>query len=104
MALALGCGVAELGNRLDLQEYLDWEAYYEAEPWGDRRADDRQAVLIAYLLSPWLPKGTKHPRLEYPYFDELEPIDSKAAQQAADEWAERWKAWEAERHGRQGNC
>jgi len=42
--LALGCTVKELLSRIDSQELSEWLAYYSIEPFGEWRADLRQAI------------------------------------------------------------
>jgi hypothetical protein len=69
-------------QRLDLAEYLDWIAYYAAEPWGESRADQRLAVQLHYTLSPWMPEDSADPpSLLYPYFED--PDEAAAAIVAA---------------------
>lgn len=36
--------VAELGDRMSSRELSEWMAYYEIEPFGEERADIRQAL------------------------------------------------------------
>lgn len=45
LALALGCTVQELGDRLTSAELTEWQAFYLIEPFGDARADDRARLL-----------------------------------------------------------
>lgn len=37
LALALGCTVAELNERMTAKELTEWQAYYQLEPWGTWR-------------------------------------------------------------------
>ncbi len=36
--------VAELGDRMSSREFSEWIAYYRIEPFGEERADFRQAL------------------------------------------------------------
>ena len=40
-------------QRLTTEELAHWLALYEIDPWGERRADIREAVIGSALLSPW---------------------------------------------------
>jgi hypothetical protein len=63
--------VAELRAQLDVAELVDWLAYWEVEPWGDRRADERIGVELYYQLSPWMDQDAgDSPSLSYPYFED----------------------------------
>ena len=39
--------MAGLMARLSHRAWLDWCAYFEAEPWGEERADVRSAIVAA---------------------------------------------------------
>jgi hypothetical protein len=53
LALALHCTVRELEQRLDHAELVEWMAYDAAiEPFGDKRADLRAAVVAAASQAP----------------------------------------------------
>ena len=98
----MGCTVRELLSRLDLQEYLDWQEYWNAEPWGDLRADQRLAVQLHYTLSPWMPADSDEPpSLAYPYFEDPEEAAAEiiAAQQ---EYQRLEAAWIAELEEQKG--
>lgn len=45
--------VAEARERLTTDELAGWLALYEIDPWGERRADIREAVIGSALLAPW---------------------------------------------------
>lgn len=46
LALAIGgCTVAELQQRMGAAEFAAWMAFYQAEPFGELRADMRSAML-----------------------------------------------------------
>jgi len=89
----------ELFERISWEEFLLWEAEYNREPWGEFRADARQAVGIRYTLAPWLEdKGgvDQWPAVFWPYFDEqLKHADDLVAYAA--EHDRKWAQWEQER-------
>lgn len=39
--------VSELGQRMSSHEFTEWMAFYDLEPFGDQRADLRQAMTTA---------------------------------------------------------
>ena len=45
LALQLGMTVSELCDRLTAAEEASWIAYYRIEPFGDQRADMRNALI-----------------------------------------------------------
>jgi hypothetical protein len=57
LALALGCTVAELGERMSSTELNDWLAYGAVEPFGEEQADRRAALVCAALVAVNTPKG-----------------------------------------------
>ena len=59
LALALGCTVRELLERLDSQELAEWTAYAEIEPWGEERADLRSGIHAAATVNLWRGKGQR---------------------------------------------
>jgi len=82
---------------LTWDEFTDWLAYYQVEPWGDERADLRQAVAIAYQNIAWLPDDAELPEIVWPYFPDAEEIDFQAVREAIEEHATKWADWERER-------
>lgn len=97
LAALLGCAVGELPARVGYDEWIEWLAWWELEPWGEPRADLRQSVGIAYQLAPYLPAGRELPRLIWPYYDEAEEIDDATMQAAAEAERRRWADWEVSR-------
>lgn len=97
LALALGCTVNELLRRLTLDELFAWRAYEELDPWGETRADFRQAAATAYHLSPYLPVGFELPKLTYPYFAAAEDVDVAAIEAAAKAAEQHWQEWDRQR-------
>ncbi len=47
LALALGCTVGELQQRMGAAEFASWLAFYQMEPFGELRADMRAAMLAS---------------------------------------------------------
>lgn len=95
LALRLGKTVAQLRAELDVAELVDWLAYWDVEPWGEARADERMGVQLYYQLSPWMDsEAAEPPSLAYPYFED--PEEAAAAIAAAREEYQRLEAeWAA---------
>jgi hypothetical protein len=51
LALGLGMTVSELRVRMPRRELTEWMAYYQMEPFGERRADVRSAIVAAILAN-----------------------------------------------------
>ena len=51
LAALLGCTVRELLIRIDARELAEWQAYYRLEPFGEERADWRQAQTTAVIAN-----------------------------------------------------
>ncbi|MDQ7019612.1 MAG: DUF4035 domain-containing protein [Robiginitomaculum sp.] len=60
LAAQLGCTVRELLARIDARELAEWQAYYRLEPFGEERADWRQAQTTAMIANVNLGKDA-HP-------------------------------------------
>lgn len=50
-------------EEVDASEFTEWVAYYELEPFGELRADVRQAHTSAILASVHRRKGSRQPRI-----------------------------------------
>lgn len=51
LALAFGCTVAELQERLDSDELTEWMAYALLDPFGGKRGDYQAAMITANLMN-----------------------------------------------------
>jgi Protein of unknown function (DUF4035) len=51
LALALGCTVEELGERMSSSEFREWTVFYANDPWGEARADLRSAHLASLFYN-----------------------------------------------------
>ena len=51
--------VAELLERMSSRELTEWMAYYRLEPFGDERADLRNALLCTVMVNLWSKKKAK---------------------------------------------
>ncbi|HFC08457.1 MAG TPA: hypothetical protein ENJ54_01185 [Chloroflexi bacterium] len=98
LALALGVpNPDDLLAQMDARLFDEWQAYFEAEPWGTQAQDVRLAMLLQTLIAVNAAKSSDMPRVE-----ELLPTWSRqmlrAAQEAEREASEdteqpAWKAW-----------
>jgi hypothetical protein len=59
LALALGRTVRQLLTEIDSKELTEWQVYYGLEPFGDERADYRQAVTSCILANVYRGKNSK---------------------------------------------
>ena len=57
--------VEELGNRMSSRELSEWKIYYELEPFGEERADLRQALTTSAVYNS-IQAQTKHPKWTKP--------------------------------------
>lgn len=53
LALALRCTVSELLIRVSSRELAEWQAYARLEPFGERHADLRSAIVAATMANVW---------------------------------------------------
>lgn len=52
MALALGCANPDaMLARMPFRVYREWHAYYQVEPFGEKRADFRSAIVAATIAN-----------------------------------------------------
>jgi hypothetical protein len=95
--LTLGYTVEKLLSVLTLDEWFAWQAYEQLEPWGETRADLRQAAAAAYQLAPYLPADFALPKLTYPYFAAAEEIDVATITATVREHDRMWTDWDRQR-------
>jgi len=57
--------VSELGDRMSSRELSEWMAFYQIEPFGDERADLRQAMTTSAVHNS-IHAQTKHPKWTKP--------------------------------------
>jgi hypothetical protein len=90
-----------LFTQLTWEDFSDWQQYYAEEPWGEQRADFRNAVAIAYGSVGFLPDSTKLPDITWPYFEDgLADFDVEAHQESLDEYQAVWARWDEERRSK----
>jgi hypothetical protein len=46
-----------LKRLLTHRDYLDWQALYRVDPWGEDRADLRAGIIASAAISPYAKKG-----------------------------------------------
>jgi len=61
LALALGMPVAELVERMPADEFSEWQAYWQLEPWGAWRDNWHAAQLSTLIYN--INRG-KHPSIK----------------------------------------
>ena len=59
----MGYPVRVLQRMIDSKEFAEWMAYYQIEPFGEERADLREAMVPFMLANAFGEKGKK-PKLE----------------------------------------
>ena len=87
LALALGRTVEELDATLTVEELRRWIAYSSIEPWGEDRADWRNAQVCYYSATAFGVKGKK-PKIT----DFLLRFDRKPARVMPDRDINKWNA------------
>lgn len=70
--------VAELGDRMSSAEFSEWMAFYSIEPFGEERADIRQALTTSAIHNS-VQAQTKKPKWTKP--EDFMPFSEKAAPQ-----------------------
>lgn len=60
--------VAELGERMSSQEFRDWMVFDSIEPFGDTRADLRQALTTSMMYNIALAQSNSKKRSTYKDF------------------------------------
>lgn len=89
LCLALGVlSPQRLMQDLTWEEWCGWQDYDAQEPWGETRADWRQAALASWLIADWAQEY--HAQITWPYFPTLmnadqrrEEVDTLMARKAA---------------------
>jgi hypothetical protein len=77
--------VAELLERMSSYEFREWMEFYTLEPWGEERADLRQAMTTSAVHNS-IQAQTKHPKWTKP--EDFMPFSRNHAQPKSDEPAE----------------
>lgn len=83
-------------RELTPHELAGWIALYEIDPWGERRADIREAVIGAAVLSPWARQSVKPGDLIPEYDQEQDAVHDQELGLA------HWKAFVTAHNQRQG--
>ena len=80
LALQLGCTVRELNHRVSAKELIDWYAFYYLQPFGDERADLRNALTSCIIANAFRKKGSRSFKPK-----DFMPFAGPSAPQTADE-------------------
>ena|SRR5690606_23677190 len=73
--------VAELLDRMSSREFSEWMAFYEIEPFGDERADLRQAMTTSAVHNS-IQAHAKNPKWTKP--EDFMPYSEKAQPKTTD--------------------
>jgi hypothetical protein len=97
LALALGCSVWELKQRMPYAEFIQWIARYRLSPFGDERADLRAGIVASTMANC---HATRRSKAFEPsdFMPKFEGSGRKGAERMTDsEMASKFKAF-AQRH------
>jgi len=87
LALALGCTVRELEERLTSSELQEWKAYHALAPIGGRRGDLQTALLAAVLANCHRDSKAKPSPYKIEDFLLFEDREEQPAQSQAEQFA-----------------
>lgn len=76
--------MAELQQRMSYAEFVDWCAFDSVEPLGEKRADLRNAQLLATLININREPNSQAHRVEeflFDYWDERPVLDGRSIMQ-----------------------
>lgn len=64
---------------MSARELVEWQVYYELEPFGEERADARSALAASALLNAWRSKKDKPvtPEMFMPFSEKPPPPEPK---------------------------
>lgn len=69
-------------SEITYEQFLEWQAYYELEPFGEKRADWRNGVAISTILNVgW---GVRPKMKPNDFIMDLTKTDEQKAKEAAD--------------------
>lgn len=69
------CPVREIQSRIGADEFTEWCAYFHIDPWGEERADLRNALLCRLVSGMF---GNKSDVYDFMPFTERPPQDPAA--------------------------
>lgn len=46
-------------REISVHEFREWRAFYDLEPFGEERQDDRIASVVATLINQWKKRGSR---------------------------------------------
>lgn len=106
LSLKLGGTVGELKARMTWREFLQWQAFYALEPWGEWLNDLRFAQLAFLLANIWRGKDTNPYPMKDFVFDWAGVIrevrEEAQDDEATDHWEDRFIEGLERRMARQG--
>jgi hypothetical protein len=89
LALAIGeWNVPRMLAEMPASLFVWWLRFYELEPWGDQRADQRAAAQAMWNTAPYAASDTELPSLQFPYFENETDLTDRIAEieKAKQQW------------------
>lgn len=97
LALAIGCTVGELSNRVSSSEIVEWMAYYNIEPWGSSLEGLRHACTASTVATVGLlqvnPKAVRGNRYSIDKFTIGVNVTKRADGLSSDDRAKKIKSF-----------
>lgn len=50
-------------REMTVHEFREWRAFYDLEPFGEERQDDRIASIVATLINQWKKRGARRTKI-----------------------------------------
>jgi hypothetical protein len=76
-----GCTVSDAIARCDAEEFREWMAFYELDPWGGERGDLRTGIVASVIANVNRPSGSK-PITPSDFMPEFGPRDEERKTQS----------------------
>ena len=90
LSVTLGIPFSELGQRISAAELTLYQVYYRNHPWGEERADIRNAMTMAQTANMHRGKGQAAYKLDdFMPFKEKPEVDEEAEHQV---WKQAFKS------------
>ena len=50
-------------REISVHEFREWRAFYDLEPFGEERQDDRIASIVATFINQWKKRGSRRVKI-----------------------------------------